>query len=115
MPKLQKGIYEKYGYPKAIKVGGDSYDYATSGQTRMLYVSNTHSDRVAKVMPASISAHYQPGWVQNQTEAETLKTLSSLSFFPKVHAHEDIAFTNTYGVQDTMNVLIVDLLGMDLN
>ena len=114
MPKPGRGIYEKYGYPKAMNIAGDTYSFAASGQTRMMYLCKTRPGVVAKVMPSTTSRYYQPGCVQNKNEAECLRSLSSLPLFPKVHAHYDLIFTNSFGVQDSMNVLLIDRLGMDL-
>ena len=114
MPKLERGIYEKYGYPRAINISGDHYTYAASGQTRMMYLCANRPDVIAKLMPSPWSQYYELGWVQNKNEAECLRSLCSLTFIPKDHAHYDFTFANSFGFEDSMNVLLVDRLGMDL-
>ena len=115
MPALPRGVYEKHGYSKQFEMNDELFQYEASGQTRMLYRSVRRPELVAKVMPSQRSNIWREGWDQNSKEARILGQLSNIWFVPKVHAHDEcFAFINKWGEPDTMDVLVMDSLGQDL-
>lgn len=65
MPKLQRGVYAKIGYPLELVIEGDLFHFEVSGQTRMVYRSESRPHLIAKIMPASGSPNWREGWDQN--------------------------------------------------
>ncbi len=113
MPKLARGVYEKIGYPRSFHFDGLAFAYKAPGQTRMLYVCE-EAAVVAKVLPASSSPNWQTGWDQNEVEAHALAKLSGVWWAPKVRTHSEMMFTNTWGVEDVMDILVISEMGSDM-
>ena len=115
MPKCTSGCYENKGYPRQFVFRDDLYVFKCSGATRMVYDNTCDPSLIAKVMPGRRSGLWQPDWVQNKTEANTLRALEGLPFAPRLVAHEeDFAFVNKWDTFDYMDIIVVDRLGSDL-
>lgn len=114
MPQNAKGCYEKIGYPRVLRLGGDEWTFVVSGATRMVYQCEAHPEVVAKVMPAKASPYWREGWDQNSMEAAALAKVRDIPFAPRVFGHFEQDIVNKWNQADKLDVLCVTKLGSDL-